>query len=134
MKNEYFQNDVIDLRILGDIGFCVYLSLSPFKYVNSSKNVNQTSDISGKEKLKRFLTKHSASNQNSVDNLLYGLCRCYEFAWPREDLSCRTKRVKKDCKERWEETETRGIAPNVEWVKYRRNPFGRNLQQTLMGR
>ena len=25
MKNEYFQNDVIDLRILGDIGYvCIY--------------------------------------------------------------------------------------------------------------
>ena len=32
MKNEYFQNDVIDLRILGDIGSCVFIA---FQYARS---------------------------------------------------------------------------------------------------
>ena len=44
MKNEYFQNDVIDLRILGDIGsVCIYRF--PCKTGESSLSSHQQKSI-----------------------------------------------------------------------------------------
>ena len=48
----------------------------------------------GKEKSNQFLTKHSASNQNSVDNLYTDFVN-FMNSQAREDLSCRPKRVKR---------------------------------------